>query len=199
MKKITSGTYKKDKYYPRVVQAVIRVLTRADFVAPVEVMMEIGHLSKADYLAWRKGQVPYLERVFVGNLSKAQRILRILGWHMQAMGLRPSQTVYHHWGKGRRRVLQFSKSGAPSLEAAYCRHYLTKRATKKKAAPAERPSVDEPEQGRKGRDAADQPGICEGFDLVDEGWEEMGEEDRLSPDERPGGDPFSDDDEDIPF
>jgi hypothetical protein len=39
--------------------------------------------------------------------------------------LKPSNTVYHKWGKGGKRILlRFSKTGAPALEAAYSRHYV---------------------------------------------------------------------------
>lgn len=34
------------------------------------------------------------------------------------------RTVYHQFGKGRKRVLRFSKRGDVNLEAAYSRHYL---------------------------------------------------------------------------
>jgi len=81
MKKITVSTYRKDKYYPRVVRAVAKILSKSDSVDPVEVLIEMGNLSKKNHEAWLKGQVPYLERVFEGNLSKANRILRIIGFH----------------------------------------------------------------------------------------------------------------------
>ncbi len=59
MKHITVSTYQKDKYYPRVVRAVGKLLARADVVAPSEILIEMGNLSKKNYEAWRKGQVPY--------------------------------------------------------------------------------------------------------------------------------------------
>ncbi len=63
----------------------------------------------------------------VGNLSKLSVILRILDHHARALGLKPSQTVYHKWGRGGKHIiLRFSKSGAPALEAAYSRHYVAR-------------------------------------------------------------------------
>ena len=74
---------------------------------------------------WRIARIPYLERVTIGGLGKKSRLLRILDHHARAIGLKPSQTVYHKWGKGGKRiVLRFSKSGDPGLEAAYSRHYV---------------------------------------------------------------------------
>ncbi len=46
MKHITVNTYRKDKYYPNVVKAVGKILTRADVVAPSDILIEMGNLSK---------------------------------------------------------------------------------------------------------------------------------------------------------
>src|SRR3990172_734337 len=43
MKQITVNTYRQDKYYPRVVRAVAKILSRSDVVAPVEVLLEMGN------------------------------------------------------------------------------------------------------------------------------------------------------------
>ena len=69
---------------------------------------------------------------FEGNLSKANRILRIIGFHVHDINMVPRQTVYHKWGKGKKRILQFSKSGNKVLENAYSRHYIWNRSQEKK-------------------------------------------------------------------
>ena len=132
MKQVTVNTYRNDKYYPRVVRTVARILSRSDVVAPVEVLMAMGNLSKSDHDAWRCGQVPYLERVFQGSLSKANRILRIIGFHVHDLNMVPRQTVYYKWGKGKNRILRFSKSGNKGLEDTYSRHYVWNRSYVKK-------------------------------------------------------------------
>ena len=132
LKQVTVHTYRKDKYYPRVVRAVARILSRSDVVAPVEVLIEMGNLTQENHVAWRRGQVPYLERVFQGNLSKASRILRILGFHTHDLNMLPRRTVYHQWGKGKKRTLQFSKSGNQGIENAYSTHYVWNRSPEKK-------------------------------------------------------------------
>jgi hypothetical protein len=58
MKKVTVSAYRKDKYYPRVVRAFAKVLSRSDVVAPIDVIMEMGNLSKKNYDDWRHGRVP---------------------------------------------------------------------------------------------------------------------------------------------
>lgn len=134
MKQVTLNTYKEDKYYPRVVRAISRILEKSDVVAPVEVLMEMGNLSKQNHDAWRKGQVPYLERVFEGSFSKADRILRIIGFHVHDLNMIPKNTAYFQNGKGKKRLLRFSKSGYKKLEDAYSRHYFWNQSRKKKQA-----------------------------------------------------------------
>ena len=61
--KTTPSTYKKDKYYSKVTAAVDQLLKERHVVAPVEVFMQMGNLTKEDYENWRFGRIPYLERV----------------------------------------------------------------------------------------------------------------------------------------
>ena len=132
MRKVTVNTYKKDKYYPRVARATAKLLAKSDVLAPVNVLMEMEILTKADYDAWKKGQIPYLERVIQVNLAKASRILRIIGFHAQNLNLVPSHTAYCQSGKGKRPPLRFSKYGDKNLEEAYSRHYIKKKLQDKK-------------------------------------------------------------------
>lgn len=139
MKSVTVQNYSKDKYYPRVVQAIARILTRSDVVTPVDVFMEMGNLTKENHDSWRKGQVPYLERVFEDNLSKASRILRIIGFRMHDLNMVPRRTVYQQKGKGKKNLLRFSKSGNKRLEKAYATHYVWNQSQEKK-----REIIDQP-------------------------------------------------------
>jgi len=144
MKHITVNTYRKDKYYPRVVRAVEKILARADVVAPSDILIEMGNLSKKNYEAWRKGQVPYLEQVFEGSLSKANRIFRIIGFHVHDLNMVSRQTVYRQWGKGEKRILRFFKSSDPNIEKVYSRHYIWNQSTQKKQIAI---NIAMPEQG----------------------------------------------------
>ncbi|WP_300671554.1 hypothetical protein [Desulfoluna sp.] len=132
MKKVAVTTYKKDKYYPRVMQAFSKILTKTDVVTPVDVFIEMGNLSKEKHDDWRQGKVPYLEHVFEGNLSKANRILKIIGFHAHDLNMVPRITHYHKWGKGKKHALQFSKSGDKKLEEIYSRHFLWNQSFEKK-------------------------------------------------------------------
>lgn len=125
MKKITTRTYKKDKYYKKITGAVHEVLKDDLVVTPVDVFIKLGNLTKEAYEDWRFGRVPYLEKVISCNLSKASRILCILQLHARDRGLKPSQTVYKKWGKGKKILLRFSKSGSSVLEKAYSTRYVS--------------------------------------------------------------------------
>ena len=56
--------------------------------------MEMGNLTKQNVEAWHHGKVPYLEYMVEGNLSKATRILRIIGFHVHDPNLVLQRTVY---------------------------------------------------------------------------------------------------------
>lgn len=105
---------------------------RSEVVAPVEVLIEMGNLTKKNHDAWRTGQVPYLERVFEGSLSKANRILRIIGFHAHDLNMVPIQADYRQTGPGKNLALRFSKSGTKRLEKAYSRHYKWNQSAEKK-------------------------------------------------------------------
>jgi len=166
MKKVTVSTYRKDKYYPRVVKAIANILARSDVVAPVEVLMEMGNLSKKNHDAWRKGQVTYLERVFEGSLSKANRILRIIGFHVHDLNMVPRSTPYHQWGKGKDRTLRFSKSGDRKLEAAYSRHHIWNQSAEKKSAIVEQAEA-KPVSTKDSREGTEARGFGDGLDKLD--------------------------------
>jgi hypothetical protein len=125
LQKISSSNYKNDKYYKKAVKAFNELLKQESVVASVDVFMQMGNLKKKDYENWRFGRVPYLEKVIEGNLSKISRQLRIIQLYAKDRGLKPSQSVYKKWGKGRKTKLQFSKSGKPSYEFAYSMHYVS--------------------------------------------------------------------------
>ena len=130
--KTTVSNYRKDKYYPRVVRAVATILSHSDVIAPVDVMIEMGNLSKKNHEDWRRGRVNYLERVFEGNLSKANRILKIIGFHAHDLNMVAKKSSYHQFGKGKNRLLRFSKSGEPKIEESYSRHFLWNQSQDKK-------------------------------------------------------------------
>jgi hypothetical protein len=130
MKKVTVGTYRKDTLYPKVVRATAELLKEADEISTVAILMKIGNLTQKDYDAWRRGRLPYLERAFQGSLSKANRYLRIIGFHAHDLNMSPSQHTYRQTGK--KRILRFSRFDEPNVEKSYSRHYRWNQSQKKK-------------------------------------------------------------------
>ena len=124
MKTVTLENYTKDKYYPKIVKVVESVLRSENFVTPIEVLISMGLLEKQNIDDWRKGRIPYLEKVVKCNLARASRILRILRFHAHDLKLKPSVTVYQRKTHGRKIPLRFSKSGERSIEEAYSRHFV---------------------------------------------------------------------------
>ena len=82
----------------KVNSAMYRQCRDRGFAAPVDVLMEIGYLSKKDYENWRFGQVDYLERVCKINLRKLSLVMRQMRAYGKKAGLKPSFCYYKRWG-----------------------------------------------------------------------------------------------------
>ena len=131
MTKITRKNYKKDKFYNKVTNSVHEILLTQDAVSPIDIFLKLDYLKKEDYENWRFARVPYLEKVIQCNLSKANRVLRILKIHAEDIGLKESKTVYKKWGKGKNRIiLRFSKYRDQNIEKSYSTHYIKPKTTK---------------------------------------------------------------------
>jgi hypothetical protein len=93
-------------------------------VAPVDVLIGMGLLTREQLENWRRGRVPYLERVVNCNLTRLGRLLRILRFHAHDLNLEPSWTAYMRRGKGPTQRLRFTKTGDPKVEEAYATHFV---------------------------------------------------------------------------
>ena len=122
--KINVDTYRDDRLYPRVAQAAEALLAKGNVVAPVDVLVRMELLEPKRLEDWRRGRVPYLEKVIDCNLNRLSRLLRILRFYAHDMNLVPSATAYMRWGKGPKQRLLFTKTGDPRLEEAYARHFV---------------------------------------------------------------------------
>ncbi len=100
------------------------LLHEKGYISFVEVLMEMGYLSKYDCESWRFKKVPYLERVINVNLKKINFMLRTMQKNCMNGKLKPSKTVYKSWGKGTKKLLRFSKSADPHIEEAYSTHFV---------------------------------------------------------------------------
>jgi len=110
-----------------------RQIRTRGYIAPVDILMDIGVLTKAKYEDWRFGRVPFLEHVCNTNLSRLSLIMKEIRSYSSKNGYKESFTYYRRWGAKNRSALRntalrFSKSNTPAIEKAYATHYLcTKR------------------------------------------------------------------------
>lgn len=101
-------------------------VARNGYVAAIDALLATGWLRPEKVEDWRRGRVPYLERVTVASLPKISTAMRIFRSWAESEGLRSSETVYVSWTRDRRR-LRFSTSGDPDIERAYRTHWLPPR------------------------------------------------------------------------
>ena len=105
------------------------------YAAPVDVLMDIGVLSRLKYEDWRFGRVPFLEAVCTANLRQLSFIMHQIRVYAQKSELKPSYCYYKQWGgKKQGGRLRFSKSGDPNVEKWYATHFVdAKRVAERKA------------------------------------------------------------------
>lgn len=94
------------------------------YVCTVDVLMQLGYLTKKDYENWRFGRVDYLEKVCNTNLSKLTLINKLIRKYSSELNLKSSWTRYNIYGKGAKRQLRFSKSGNKTIEERYATHFI---------------------------------------------------------------------------
>jgi len=107
-----------------VVRAVNEILSEGHVVAPIDVLVGMDLLAREKVDDWRRGRVPYLEKVINCNLTRLSRLLRILRFYAHDLKLVPSVTAYMRWGKGPKQRLRFTKTADPRIEEAYARHFV---------------------------------------------------------------------------
>ena len=109
----------------KVHSAVYHQCQQRGYAALVDVLMDVGVLSKQKYEEWRCGKVAYLEQACTCNLRKLSFIMSQIRKYAEKSKLKPSFCYYKQWGtkvrlanvsksgKGRKPVipLRFSKSG----------------------------------------------------------------------------------------
>ena len=60
------------------------------YATAVQTLMDMQILSKEDYERWRKGQVPYLEKVCHINLKKLASVLQEMNRYAAKNNLKPN-------------------------------------------------------------------------------------------------------------
>jgi len=104
--------------------ATSELLKKKGYISFVDLFQSLGYLSNEDYESWRKGQVPYLEKIIRVNLMRINFIMKTVLKNSRNGKLKESWTFYKKWGKGPKRELRFSKSGNPQIEKTYSTHFI---------------------------------------------------------------------------
>ena len=116
----------------RVIQTAETVLYEKQHISPIDLFIGIGWLQPAYVQDWRKGKIPYLEKVIQVNLNKISLAMKCLRQWAIEKNLKPTKTAYLVRTKGPSRELVFSKSGDPNIEEAYKTCYLAPVLSEKK-------------------------------------------------------------------
>lgn len=117
--------------------AMYQNIRKKGWVAPVDVLLDIGVLSKENYENWRGGKVPFLEKVCQVNLKQLSEIMHEMRSYATKNNLKPSWTFYHQSGKNKDRALRFSKSGDEAIERHYATHFVDSKRIAELKKPAE--------------------------------------------------------------
>lgn len=109
----------------RVIRAAEEGLFRQNYVSTIDIFIGIGFLQPVHVQDWKKGKIPYLEKVIQGNLGKISHVMKCFRQWVIQKSLKPSETAYLARTRGQKRELQFSKSGSPQIETAYRTPYVS--------------------------------------------------------------------------
>ena len=115
MKKATLQNYKNDKYYFKIVRAVAKQLENKDDISTIDILLMMGNILPKDYEKWLNGKIYCLENIFQGSLSKANRILNIIGFHMHDLNMMKYERKLKSIRNGKE--LRLSKRGIKKLIA----------------------------------------------------------------------------------
>lgn len=113
------------KLKQRAVQAAEEVLHRQQYVSPIDFFIGMKLLQPVHVDDWRKGKIPYLEKMIQVNLSKITFCMNCLDAWAKEKALKPSLTSYLARTNGPKRELRFSASGSPKIEQFYRTHYIS--------------------------------------------------------------------------
>lgn len=118
-----------EKIISKVQTSMYQQCQKRGYATVVDVLMDLGVLTKQAYENWRFGRVDYLEKVCTTNLHKLSFIVSNVYEFAKTNSLKPSFCYYKRYGmkkaKGNKVVqLRFSKSGAPSIEKRYATHFI---------------------------------------------------------------------------
>ncbi len=96
------------------------------YISSISVLKELDYLTNDKINEWKKGKIPYLEKVCIVNLATLSFINKTIRKYANELKLKNSLTDYRKIGKGNKEKLIFSKSANKNIEIAYSTHYIDK-------------------------------------------------------------------------
>jgi hypothetical protein len=118
----------------RVAGAAWTALAVQGFVSPIDVLIGLGWLDMGRVERWRRGEIPYLERVVEANLPRISEAMKAFRSWAADRGLKARETAYLRRAPPRR-PLVFSRSGRPEIEKLYRTHWVSRQLPEKKREP----------------------------------------------------------------
>ena len=115
----------------RVAKAAWAALAVQGYVSPIDVLIGLGWLDMGRVKRWRRGEVPYLERVVEANLPRISEAMKAFRSWAADRGLKASETAYLRRAPPRR-PLVFSRSGRPEIEKLYRTVWVAPQLSEKK-------------------------------------------------------------------
>jgi hypothetical protein len=115
----------------RVARAAWTALVVQGYVSPIDVLIGLGWLDMGRVERWRRGEIPYLERVVEANLPRISVAMKAFRSWAADRGLKASETAYLRRAPPRQ-SLGFSRSGRPEIEKLYRTHWVAPQLSEKK-------------------------------------------------------------------
>lgn len=113
---------KNEKIKKIVPELIDKQMTDRGYATIEDTLMMIGWLEQKNYLAWRNGKVPYLEKVCRVNLSKLSFLHKEYRKYAREHDYRLSRTMYRSYKQ--KKPLRFSKYGRKEVEEGYAMHIV---------------------------------------------------------------------------
>lgn len=90
----------------------------------VDILLDLGYLTKQNYDNWRFGKIPYLEKACTVNLNKLNIIVKTAHSYATKHNYKKSITFYKKYKSKKKIKLRFSASNNEYIEQAYSTHFV---------------------------------------------------------------------------
>lgn len=105
--------------------SIDKQINKKGYATIVDILLDLGYLTKQNYEKWRCGQVPYLEKVLTVNLNKLSLILKTAHAYANKRKYKKSITFYKKYKSKRKIKLRFSASNNEKIEQSYSTHFVS--------------------------------------------------------------------------